>query len=68
MVSALGGRLGAYRDAFAGSDDLGAALARNLYRGGPVDSAALDWAERRVRDLAARLAATPADTLMAGRL
>jgi cytochrome b pre-mRNA-processing protein 3 len=68
MVSALGGRLGAYRDALAGTDDLGAALARNLYRGADVDPAALDWAERRVRALAARIAAVPADTLQTGSL
>ncbi len=54
MVSALGGRLGAYREALAGGD-LAAALARNLYRGAPVDPAALDWSCRRVVALAARI-------------
>ena len=68
MVSALGGRLGAYRDALAGTADLDAALARNLYRGADVDPAALDWAARRVRMLAARIAALPADDLQAGSL
>lgn len=68
MVSALGGRLGAYRAALAGSEDLGAALARNLYRGAAIDGAALDWAARRTRALAARIDAVSLDTLTAGGL
>ena len=68
MVSALGGRLGAYRDALGGSEPLAAALARNLYRGAAVDPAALDWAERRMRDLAARIAAVPLAAFVAGAL
>ncbi len=67
MVSALGGRLGAYRDALAGGD-LGAALARNLYRGAAVDPAALDWSARRVRDLAAAVGRRSFAELEAGRL
>jgi cytochrome b pre-mRNA-processing protein 3 len=69
MVSALGGRLGAYRDAFAGGDEpLEAALARNLYRGAAVDPAALDWAARRTRALAERIDRMPLDALVAGSL
>ena len=68
MVSALGGRLGAYRDALAGAAGLDEALVRNLYRGAVVDPAAVDWAVRRVRALAARIAAVPAGELQAGRL
>ena len=72
MVSALGGRLGAYRDALmvsgAGDEDLGAALARNLYRGAAADRTALDWAARRTRLLAARIDAVPLDILTAGSL
>ncbi len=68
MVAALGGRLGAYRDAFAGAEPLAAALERNLYRGAVVDPAAVDWAARRARDLAARLDRTPVVTLEAGTL
>ena len=33
MVSALGGRLAAYRAALSGEADFGEALTRNLYRG-----------------------------------
>jgi len=68
MVSALGGRLGAYRDALAGGEALENALARNLYRGAAVDPAAVDWAGRRVRALAARIDAVPLDALVEGRL
>ena len=68
MVSALGGRLGAYRDALRGDEDLGDALARNLYRGAAVDPAAVDWAARRVRSLAARFTSLPRADLDAGRL
>lgn len=68
MVSALGGRLGAYRDALAGQAGLDAALARNLYRGAAIDPAAADWAARRVRALAARIAAVSPAALQAGAL
>ena len=67
MMSALGGRLGAYRDGLAGGD-FADALARNLYRGADVDPAALDFSEARLRQLADRLAATPIDALLAGQL
>ncbi len=68
MVSALGGRLGAYRDALAGAADLDAALARNLYRGAAVDPAAVDWTARRVRALAARFATRSLADLREGGL
>ncbi len=69
MVSALGGRLGAYRDALAGTGEtLDAALARNLYRGAPVDPAAVDWAARRTRALAERIDRVPLAALLAGAL
>ena len=68
MVSALGGRLGAYRDALAGGEHLDTALKRNLYRGATVEPAAVDWAARRTRALAARITAVPAADLRDGRL
>ena len=65
MMGALGGRLGALREAFAGGD-LDGAIDRNIYRGVvPVEAA-----HRAVRDgltgLRARLAATPAADLISG--
>lgn len=70
MMAALGGRLGAYREALAADAApvlLTDALARNLYRGEPVDPEALAWSVRRVRALAAQVAATPIAALEAGR-
>ena len=66
MMGALGGRLGALREAFAGGD-LDGAIDRNIYRGaGPGDAA-----RKAVRDgltgLRARLAAMPAAELLSGR-
>lgn len=74
LVSALGGRLGAYREALAegagaegaGADALASALARNLYRGQP-DAVALGWAAGQVAALAARLDAMPSDRFTGGR-
>jgi cytochrome b pre-mRNA-processing protein 3 len=71
MVSALGGRLGAYRAAFADGapdDALAAALARNLYRGEPVAPEALAWQQRHLRDLAARITAVPLARLIDGEI
>ena len=68
MVGALGGRLGAYREALESGGDLDEALHRNLYRGETVDAAAVDWAGREVRALAARIDATPLETLKQGSI
>jgi cytochrome b pre-mRNA-processing protein 3 len=67
MMAALGGRLGAYRD--AGTDDaaLAAALRRNLWRGGAAKEEALDYVGAEVRSLAARLETLAAAALAAGQ-
>lgn len=67
MMSALGGRLGAYRDGLAG-DGLDEALVRNLYRGETPDPAALAFAGDRLRRFDAAVRAAPLDALGAGRL
>ena len=67
MVGALGGRLGAYREALAGREPLGEALARNLYRG-TVAPEALAWSEGEVRRLVAKIDALPEAALREGRL
>lgn len=64
MVGALGGRLGAYRAA-DGSDELRAALVRNLWRGkGPADASGPDHVMAEVAALRAALAAMPVDALI----
>jgi len=67
LISVLGGRLGAYRDALAGQDAnlLDTALARNVTLATGAGTAPLAQA---VRALAAALAATPAAALLAGHL
>lgn len=66
MMAALGGRLGAYRDAGADDAALGAALAKNLWRGQAVNPDALDHVVQDVRRLAARLAPVSAAAMAAG--
>ena len=65
MMAALGGRLGALRDAFAGGD-LDDAIARNIFRGAPP----MPEATAAVRDgliaLRGRLDAMPLKMLTAG--
>ena len=65
MMGALGGRLGALREAFAGGD-LDGAIDRNIYRGAVPG----DEARAAVRDgltgLRERLAAMPVSDLIAG--
>lgn len=68
MMSALGGRLTAYRDALTGAGDLPEALARNLYRGAPPTGAALANATARLRDIADSVGAAPIDRLLSGGL
>lgn len=54
MMSALGGRLSAYRAGLAGDDKLEEALIRNLYRGEVPGDAALAFSATRLRALYAR--------------
>lgn len=63
MVGALGGRLGAYR-APDGSDELRAALVRNLWRGDAPGEAALAHVMAGVASLRAALAAMPVEALV----
>lgn len=67
MMSLLGGRLGAYREATS-TEALDAALVRNLYRGTAPDAAALAHARDSLLALRESLAATPTGLLLAGTL
>lgn len=68
MMSALGGRLGVYRAA-DGSDELRAALVRNLWRGNEPAEAGLAHVMAEVAALRTSLAAMPVpDLVVAGRL
>jgi cytochrome b pre-mRNA-processing protein 3 len=67
LMAMLGGRLGAYRDGFAGGD-LDGALLRNLYRGAHPGEAALAHSRTALLAWRDRLAATPLDALLAGEI
>jgi len=67
MVAALGGRLGAYRDAGADDAALAEALKRNLWRGEAPGDDAIAEVIARIRRLEAALAAVPAAALAAGQ-
>lgn len=66
MVAALGGRLGAYRDAGADDAALADALRRNLWRGAPIGDDAVAYVISRIRQLEAQLAATTVAALAVG--
>lgn len=63
MVGALGGRLGVYRAA-DGSDELRAALIRNLWRGNEPEGAGLAHVMAEVAKLRAALATMPVSQLV----
>lgn len=66
MVSALGGRLSAYRTALVGEGDLRDAIERNLYRGAPPAEDAVSHVEAGLKARWTQLGATPRTTLLAG--
>ncbi len=68
MVAALGGRLGAYRDARDDDTGFAEALRRNVWRGAAVPDDAVDWVVAQARTVARRLDATPVATILAGHL
>jgi len=70
MMSALGGRIGAYRAALEAEDRaaLEEALARNLYRDDAPAPAALTHVAERIEAFWAGVSASQVDALIAGRL
>ncbi len=68
MMAALGGRLGAYRDAMAGAPALEEVLVRNLYRGEDPGPEAVGHVADELRRLRAALSETPLATLKEGVL
>lgn len=68
MMSALGGRIGAYSAAMEPGGDLPDALRRNLYRGSTPYDAAVAHVADGLRSFADRLSGLDAETLRAGRL
>lgn len=68
MMSALGGRISAYRAALSQGGDLAEALRRNLYRGQETDAAAVAHVENTLRVRWARLSHLGLDALLKGDL
>lgn len=68
MMSALGGRISAYRAALNGDADLAEALRRNLYRGAPVGDDALAHVEGALRARWTRMGCLSHDALLTGDL
>ena len=68
MLGALGGRLGAYRDALAGSGDLGEAVRRNIFRDSPPSEEAVAIVAERLRRLHEKLGTAPVEPILAGEL
>lgn len=68
MVSALGGRLAAFREGFAADGDLTRAVSRNLFRDAPPSAEAVSHVEARLRHFRSGIAAAGYETLLAGEL
>lgn len=68
MMGALGGRLGAYRDAVRGDADLGAALVRNLYRGDAPNDQALTHVVDRLQQYYAELEKITPSEIASGQM
>lgn len=68
MMGALGGRLGAFRDALDGDEDLGEAVRRNIFRGEAAPEPAVSFVADRLRRLHSALAAASMEPLRAGTL
>ncbi|AUW59729.1 ubiquinol-cytochrome C chaperone [Sphingobium sp. SCG-1] len=68
MMSALGGRLSAYRDGLKASGDLDGALVRNLYRGASPSPAALAHVKDALQRFWISLGDASAIDILAGRM
>lgn len=68
MMAALGGRLGAYRNALEGRIGLDDVLIRNVWRGERPSDVALEHVANQLRRWSDALAALPTDDIVAARL
>jgi len=68
MLSALGGRLEAYREGFAEDGNAEEALLRNLYRGEAPEQDEAGFTTSRLEAFAKALEKEPADAIIAGTL
>lgn len=68
LMGALGGRLGAFREALAAGGDLIGPVRRNVFTEAPPSEEAVRLVAGRLAALRSRLAATPLEALLAGRI
>ena len=68
MMASLGGRLAAFRDAFAGKAEMDDVLQRNIYRGCEVDSAAMAHAKQSIHAFHDELAQLTLEIIIAGEI
>jgi cytochrome b pre-mRNA-processing protein 3 len=68
LMGALGGRLGAFRDALAEGGDLAAPVRRNIFHEAPPSEEQVALVAARLLRLRTRLESTPLDALLAGRI
>jgi cytochrome b pre-mRNA-processing protein 3 len=67
-MGALGGRVGAYRDALEQDADLREAIVRNIFRGEKPDDAALNILANRLTAYHAALRDCDTDAIVVGKL
>ncbi|MEO0440415.1 MAG: ubiquinol-cytochrome C chaperone family protein [Pseudomonadota bacterium] len=68
MMGALGGRLGAYRDAFAGRLELGDVLTRNLYRDEAPGAEEMTFTTAGLRKFHDELSTSDTNAVLAGNI
>lgn len=68
MMSALGGRLGAFRDAIAAGSGFAGPVRRNLFRGQPPSEEAVASVAERLERFFVALKESETDPILAGRL
>lgn len=68
MMSALGGRLGALRDALAGTGDLTGPVQRNIFHDAPPSEEAVRFVASRLKAFHNRLANLPSEAILAGEI
>lgn len=68
MMGALGGRMGAYREALQGKEDLNEALIRNLYRGNSPGQSAVEFVATKIRLFETQLAELSSADIISGQL
>jgi cytochrome b pre-mRNA-processing protein 3 len=68
MMGALGGRIGAFRNAIQADEDFTAPVTRNIFHESPPSPEAVAFVSSRLRSFYTNLEAMDADTILSGEL